>query len=343
MNATLQVGARGKLNIRWHKLVKSLSVAVGLLYLAGCSSSPSAVNGDVNKVEAAKTRVSLGLTYLKNGNYTQAKANLDKALKFAPGLVDTHFALAYYYQSVDEPRLAEQYYQQALRLDDENADLLNSYGAFLCTQGSYALAERYLLQAINSQQYSHTAGSYENLAICSQAQAKISQAIDYLKTALSHEPGRVKSAFLLLEMTVSAQRWQDAKDALQRFEKLAPVSARSLEYAIAIEQGLGNQDVADGYRDMLQRLYPQYKPSSLVDVVEESSKGIENATTMNNDELEKPTLSDRIHVVQPGENLYRISLKYNVRMQRLIEWNGLRTDSQIKVGTRLIVSDPNAK
>ncbi len=319
-------------------LGRFFGAAVIALSLTACGSNNSASYADIDQIEAAKTRISLGLTYLQNGNFNQAKANLDKAINFAPDLMDSHFAMAFYYQSVEEVALAEKYYQQALSIDDRNADLLNSYGAFLCLQGHYTSAEQYLMQAINSQQYSHTASSYENLAICSQAQANISEAIGYLKTALSHEPGRLKSAYLLLEMTVSGERWDEAKMALQKYEKVAPVSARSLDFAVQIEQGLGNRENAQGYADMLARLFPRYQSSSVYS--DEIKKTIKKNV---NPQLEKKRMSDRIHVVQHGENLYRISLKYNVRMQRLIEWNKLKDGSQVSVGKTLIVSDPNAK
>lgn len=43
------------------------------------------------------------------------------------------------------------------------------------------------------------------------------------------------------------------------------------------------------------------------------------------------------HLVQPKENLYRISLKYNVKMNKLLEWNNLTDASSIQKGTRLLV------
>jgi len=305
------------------------------LVLSGCSSSPSQAN--IDKVEAAKTRISLGLTYLQNGNFAQAKANLDKALKFAPGLTDVHFALAYYYQTIDEVVLAEKSYQKALSIDPQNADLLNSYGAFLCLQGLYPTAEKFLYKAIQSQQYSHAAASYENLAICSQAQANTKQAITHLETALSHDPTRIKSAYLLLELYVSEQNWPQAKKALTKYEKLGPVSKQTLEYASKIELALGNNEAAKGYRNMMLRMYPE--DTKLVKRLSETSS---DNKQIKETALEMKTMSDRIHVVQPGENLYRISLKYNVRMQRLIEWNGLADGTQLSTGKKLFVSDPNA-
>lgn len=319
-------------------LAMSFALGMAALNLTGCSShSADTPYGNINARQAAKTRISLGLTYLQNGNFTQAKSNLDKAMQFAPELVDSHFAMAFYYQSVDEPQQAEKAYQQALKISSNNADLLNSYGAFLCLQGQFSAAERYLKAAINTQQYSYAASTYENLALCSQAQAKMGDAIEYLKAALSHEPGRVKSAWLLLELTTSQGLWQEAKTALSRYEKIAPVSARSLEYTVMIERGLGNHSNAQGYAKKLSELYPDYQPS---ENYYQQIPPPPASTTIP--ELAKKTMSDRIHVVQRGENLYRISLQYNVRMQRLIEWNNLQDSAQVRAGTKLIISDPNA-
>jgi type IV pilus assembly protein PilF len=46
------------------------------------------------------------------------------------------------------------------------------------------------------------------------------------------------------------------------------------------------------------------------------------------------------HVVQKGENLYRISLRYNIRMQRLIEWNKLSDAADIYAGKKLRITSP---
>ena len=86
-----------------------LCIIALVILLSGCVSQPQPgkyASDDFDQEEAAKTRISLGLTYLKNGNYTQAKANLDKALEFAPRLADTHYSLAYYYQLVGEVQRA---------------------------------------------------------------------------------------------------------------------------------------------------------------------------------------------------------------------------------------------
>ncbi|WP_164078351.1 type IV pilus biogenesis/stability protein PilW [Alteromonas facilis] len=233
-----------------------------LLALAGCVSEPLPEGfertNDFDQVEAAKTRISLGLTYLKNGNYTQAKLNLDKALEFAPRLADAHYSLAYYYQLVEEFARAEQSYENAMDLDPRNPDIANSYGAFLCQQGRYDQAKTFFLKAVNSQSYANSAETYENIALCSLSQDRPNEAIDYLQTALKHQPTRAKSLFLLTELQVREEQFALAKQTLARYQRVARVSAETLWMSVQIAQGLGQMDEAKGFGDMMMRMYPRH-------------------------------------------------------------------------------------
>lgn len=233
-----------------------------VLGLVGCVSQPLPEGfedpNDFDQIEAAKTRISLGLTYLKNGNYSQAKFNLDKALQFAPRLADAHYSLAYYYQVVGENERAEQAYQEAMDRAPRNPDIANTYGTFLCQQGKYDKAKTYFLKAVNSDNYISTAETYENLALCSHSQGQTDDAITYLQSALNHQPSRAKSLLLLTSLYTDTQQWQPARQTLRRYEKLASVSPDTLWLSVRIEQALGNTQQAQGYGDMLIHMYPEH-------------------------------------------------------------------------------------
>ncbi|MBT0585735.1 type IV pilus biogenesis/stability protein PilW [Alteromonas sp. SM 2104] len=361
-------------------------ILVCLLVLTGCVSEPMPEgferSDDFDQVEAAKTRISLGLTYLKNGNYSQAKVNLDRALEFAPRHADAHYSMAYYYQLVGEVKRAQEYYENALSLDPRNPDIANSYGAFLCQQGDYPKAKSFFDKAVNSQTYANSAETYENMALCSLSQGAMEDAVKYLNTALNHQPTRAKSLFLLSEVYIETGEYQNAKDTLKRYLRVARVSAESLWLAVQIENGLGDEMSAKGYGDMLLQLYPghpltarylalepvkspakqvtqkaktqpveQQQPvdsvviEKPVVVVEKSSTQPATSTTRPDvapvSKTEKsPTERETQHVVKAGENLYRISLQHNVKLQRLIEWNQLDPSGAIKQGMTLWVVDP---
>ena len=239
-------------------MLKIISIVLlALTLLSGCTSQSSQSFGDnFDQLKAAKTRVSLGLTYLKNGNFSQAKYNLDKALEFAPRSADANFAMAYYYQSVSEIEQAEKAYQFAMDLEPKNANIANSYGAFLCQNGDYEKAKTYFLKAVNTSSYVSSAETYENLALCSQNQGRPEDTIEYLRSAVNHQPGRASSLYLLAQSLVETQQWQEARGILRRYEKVSQISPQSLLLALKIERGTGNDAAAKGYMDMLLRIFP---------------------------------------------------------------------------------------
>ena len=378
-------------------IVLSLMIA-----LTGCVSEtqPGAFSSDFDQQEAAKTRVSLGLTYLKNGNYSQAKQNLDKALAFAPRLAETHYGLAYYYQVVGESERADESYQTAMSLAPRDANIANSYGAFLCQDGRYEEAKRFFVQAVNAKQYANSAETYENMALCAQSQGEGEDAIEYLNSALKHQPGRAKTLFILTEMYVATEQYKLAAETLRRYEKVARVSADSLWMAIEIAKGQGDLRAANGYGDMLLRMYPnsplarlyierqktvpqpvvkvKTKPQSQVVSVPapekatdsekemqatEASVAESNQTESTKSEVPEPVVATEepeanepvveakqnieadeaeslFHVVQPKENLYRLSLKYNIKLNTLKEWNNLDENGSINVGMKLWLVPP---
>ena len=381
---------------------------VTLLWLSGCVSENQGGNfsAEFDQNEAAKTRISLGLTYLKNGNYTQAKMNLDKALSFAPRLADSHYGLAYYYQVVGEVERAREAYETAMSLAPRNADIANSYGAFLCQQGDYEEAKTFFLQAVNSKQYANSAATYENMALCAQSQGQGEDAIEYLNSALKHQPGRAKTLFILTEMYVATEQYDLAEQTLRKYEKVARVSPDSLWMAIEIATGQGDILTANGYGDMLLTMYPdspltklyidrqQKLPQPVIKVKTKPQQSIKpdtvsvadlqastessnavttpaadntvakpesadsqpavvtnnaNETDVNtNDTTEAENVAEgavtgesvKFHIVQPKENLYRLSLKYNIKLDTLKAWNNLDNNGSIKIGTKLWLVPP---
>ncbi|AFT75315.1 type IV pilus biogenesis/stability protein PilW [Alteromonas macleodii] len=230
-----------------------------IISTSGCvSNSQSGLyGGNFDHEEAAKTRMSLGLTYLQNNNYTQAKKNLDKALEFNPRSADVQFAMAYYYQLVGDNLRAEEYYETAIDLAPNNGDIANSYGAFKCQNGEYEKAKAYFFDAINNRLYANAAQTYENLALCAQSQGKLDEAIGYFQDALKHQPARGKSLFLLSELYTVSEQWELAESTLRKYERVAKVTPDSLWLAYEIAKGKGDLETAKGYGEMMMSLFPE--------------------------------------------------------------------------------------
>lgn len=438
-------------------LKKSVAAIVLCSLLSACVTEPRdpdfAGADAINTDAAAKNRVSLGLTYLSNGNFSQAKANLDKALNFAPKSADAHFAMAYYYQQVDELALTEEYYLEALKLAPEDPNIINSYGAFLCEQGRYEKAKSYFLKAVSSKSYVSTAETYENLAICAVDQGKTDEAVGFFESALNHQPTRGKSLFFLAQLQKEQGNYGEAKKTLWKYDRVSRVSPESLWLSYEIAQGLSNTEAALGYGELMKSMFPEHPNTALFKkqmgkfqpvatvknkratvaappavpsntqaevavTVDESPNAVENdqsasveapslvkvnkkiktlapdadeaakreaeleaalAADFNAASDESASIDDTVekvdetlatadkaaektveqtqdkatqqideaasanasyHVVLPKENLYRISLRYNVKMKYLMQWNNLDDPSAISIGMKLRVKDP---
>ena len=72
----------------------------------------------------------------------------------------------------------------------------------------------------------------------------------------------------------------------------------------------------------------QNKPISKPDPVNEQ---VSTTPAVAEDEKAQPTY----HEVVYGDTLFEISLKYNIKMRRLLQWNDLQENSNLKVGSKV--------
>lgn len=127
--------------------------------------------------------------------------------------------------------------------------------------------------------------------------------------------GMVLALVLALAAPVSAQG--AVVHVVQRGENLFRIALR---YGVTVE-GLAT---ANGLKD--PRLI--YAGQRLV---------IPSASTGTSPVKPNPSATSRVHVVQRGENLYRISLRYGTTVQALTAANGIVNPSRIYVGQRLVI------
>jgi type IV pilus assembly protein PilF len=215
------------------------------------------IENESSNNDIAMTRISLGLGYLKMGNTQQAKLNLEKAKRFSPNLVQVYTAFAHYYETVDEPDLTIEAYEQALRLNSQDADTLNNYGVFLCRQGNYAAAEQQILKAIAIPSYILVAQSYENLALCQLKAKQFDNAQKYLEKAIAHSPNRASSLLQMVRLQYAKSDYKLAQTYLYQFEKSTrKFSADTLALAFKVYEKQGNKRIAKNYGSMLVKMFP---------------------------------------------------------------------------------------
>lgn len=216
---------------------------------------------DWNK--AAKERMSLGLQYLEQGNTARAKANLDKAMKYRPDMPEVQYGMGYYYQRVNEPKIAEEHYKKALSLAPKDADAHNIYGAFLCAQGRYDEAQDHFDTAVSSPNYSQQAATLENAGLCSLKQGDKAKAEGYFNKALGYNPEQPRALLELGNMEFDRGNLARARGYLSSYQKVARPNPRSLWLSIRIAREVGDKDTEASSALLLTQQFPQSDEAKL--------------------------------------------------------------------------------
>lgn len=241
--------------------------ALTLPLLGGCVSKRT-IDGknepapQFDSQEAARTRLALGLQYLRSGNYTQARANLERAKEFAPDLADTYTGLAYYYQQVQEFAQAEEHYRYALKLQPGDGDTMNNLGVLLCSQQRYSEADQLFRDAVASPAYVRVADTYENAALCATDNNQFSAADRYYQLALNHRPSSVSVLENYAGMLIQQRRYLDAKRILARRAALPQLSAEYLWLEVQLAGAEENSVKRKQFGDMLVSRFPQSAQAS---------------------------------------------------------------------------------
>ncbi|MEC5343065.1 type IV pilus biogenesis/stability protein PilW [Brenneria populi] len=223
--------------------------------LAGCGHS----SGEKADAAAAQTRLQLGLEYLARNNLDAARQNFAKALEAAPQDYRTQLGMALYEQRVGENQAAEQRYRLALRLAPGNGDVMNNYGAFLCSLGQYVAAQRQFSAAARLPDYHQVADALENAGYCFFKAGQNDNARSVLNRALRYDPAK---GFMLLteaDKQFSAGRYQQAQWLLDVYQHTLPASAESLWLQIRFAALAGHDDDIERYGKSLARSFPQSK------------------------------------------------------------------------------------
>lgn len=362
-------------------------ITTSILLLSGCvtqsfENNEPIVTNQANRDEMAATRVSLGLGYLKMGDMSQAKLNLEKAKKFSPGLIQVYIAFAHYYETVGESKLAIKSFEQALAIKADSADTLNNYGVFLCRQNKVAAAEVQFLKAIAVPSYLLVSQSYENLSSCYLQFNDFEKAEMYLNKAIVHSPNRTTTLLQMVRLQYAMANYQESKRFLHKFERNSQrFTAGSLALVYKLYWQLGQRRSADNYANMLVTMYPQSWESKqyllnglqLIEADELAKKyrltQKENNRTLPSsqhkrvvklspkksantpytisvkaaaDKLVNDNVDDQniVHTVLADENLYSISIKYNVKQKTLRQWNNIAEKDKIYIGDKLYVTGP---
>ena len=228
-----------------------------ILLIAGCVSTttgppePKADQGD-----AAELNYQLGARYYRNGDYDLARDRLELALKQDPKNGLAWSALGLTYEALGNIRLAEDAYDNAVRVAPRDYKIQENYAVFLCRQDRFDDARKYFDKAIKAPTNDYAEQTYTNAGVCMMQKPDHVAAEAYLRAALERRPNYGEA---LLQMSVLSYETGDALRArafLQRYLDSNMPTAPVLMHGIRIEEKLVDDTARREYTMRLLRDFP---------------------------------------------------------------------------------------
>jgi type IV pilus assembly protein PilF len=235
-------------------IISSTAIIISCLFLSSCVSEPTQYK--VKNKKAAEYNAKLGAEYLKQHRLKLAHEKLSKALQQNPNSTRVNHYYALLQEKLGQRRLAQQHFQKALTISQNNPELHNNYGSFLCKIGNYDKALLQFAQAIKDPLYKTPEFAYTNAGVCLKKSGKTQNYEDYFRKALQLNP-----QFDLALYQMALLKWKQGNSAkaqafLYRYNDIAKQTPKSLLLCKQIHDKLGEMVEADKCISQLLSTFP---------------------------------------------------------------------------------------
>jgi type IV pilus assembly protein PilF len=234
-----------------------LGAMAAILVGSGCiSTTTGPPENKADQGDAAELNYQLGARYYRKGDYDLARDRLQLALKQNPKNAFAWSTLGLTYEALGNMRLAEDAYDNAVRVAPRDYKIQENYAVFLCRQGRFDDARRYFDKAIKAPTNDYSEQTYTNAGVCMMKKPDHVAAEQYFRAALDRRPNHGEA---LLQMSVLSYETGDnlkARAFLQRYLGSNMPTAPVLYHGILIEEKLGDDTARRQYTLQLLRDFP---------------------------------------------------------------------------------------
>ena len=242
-----------------------LLIFVMAIVLHGCSGSNVKEDKEAaNLKQASVTNVQLGVGYLKRGDYQIAQEKLAKAIEQDPKNISAYTTMAFLLMQTKKPEEAEEYYLEALDIKENDPDLRNGYGTFLCRAGRVDDAMEQFKEAYSNPFYKTAYLAYSNAGTCLLEAGYYTWAEKMLRSALKQQPELSGALISMAELAIKTRKFMMARAYIQRYHAINKPSAESLWVQIQAERALGAKKHYYKYARQLLDEFPDSEQAGLV-------------------------------------------------------------------------------
>jgi type IV pilus assembly protein PilF len=251
----------------WHVL---LALLVGVLGLAGCAdtanteriNSLTRADPDEQRNKAAR-RLALASAYFEQGQNEVAQQEVRAAL-----LIDANYAQAYNLLGLIHQRdramdLAEQSFEQALKLATQPASrpadlatVQHNYAWFLCEQGRFEQAQIQFERALRQPGYAQAGKTWMALGLCQIRAGQRTQGKTSLINAVAADTHNAVARYQLAVLAYQDGDLQEAQNYLMPVHAEQSFSAESLWLGVRLAHTLKQEQEERRLSELLLKNFP---------------------------------------------------------------------------------------
>ncbi len=239
--------------------------------LAGCAGGPmmdrttpqptqsTTSDTDADARGRARIHTELAAGYLELKNLSIALEEAGIAQRSDPTYGPAYNVAGLIYAELRNDALAEQNFQQALRINRQDPDANNNYGAFLCQRKREAEGIRHFMAAVSDPLYQQPDRSYVNAGLCARRRGDLAEAEGYFRGALKFQPNQIQALYQLADISYVRANYPDARLHLQRLVPVSSGSPEILWLMLRTERRLGGGNSVDSLAHQLRNNFPSSK------------------------------------------------------------------------------------
>lgn len=238
-----------------------LSAAASLAFLSGCATTAGGgaqgelptLSDQTDNQKRARIRLQLAVGYYEQRQMAVALDEIKQALAADPNFAEAYSMRGLIYMDMGEVRLAEENFQQAIRLAPNTPDFNNNYGWFLCQNGREKQSIQYFEAALKNRAYQSPAKALNNAGFCSLKINDKAAAERYFSQAFQADPGNPSTNVNLARLYFERGDHERARFYVNRVMKADIMTADVLWLAIRIEHKLGDRAAEASLANQLRR------------------------------------------------------------------------------------------
>ena len=255
------------------RIAATVALLVAAAIIGGCtvpvtqndpaySRQPGA---ETNATGRARVHTELSAGYYARAQYDVALEELRAALRDDPGYGPAYGMLGLVYSELRDDAQAERYFLRAIEVNQQDPEVRNNYGWFLCQRGREPQALVQFELAIRNPFYRTPDLAMLNAGRCAVKIGDRKNAESYFQQVLNVSPANPVATIFLTDIAYRAGDLQLARTRMRAVMAGGAPSSEALLMGLCIERKLGNQPEEASYIFQLRQRFPNSNEAKLID------------------------------------------------------------------------------